>query len=213
LKFTKMAATKRTTSEMQAKCKKALQTEKDPLEKLRLACLARGANGIQGLSRTFKIMDDDESRSLDAKEFKKGIHDYGLTEMDQETIDELFTIFDKDGSGSIDFDEFLVKLRPKMSQARKNLIFQAFKKLDRTGDGVVTIEDLRGVYSAKKHPKYLSGELTEDQVLGTFLESFDSQDKDGKITEEEFQNYYVGVSASIDSDVYFDLMMRNAWKI
>jgi len=208
-----MAATKRTTLEMQQKCKKAFQSEKDPLEKLRLACLARGANGIQGLSRTFKIMDDDESRSLDRKEFAKGIHDYGLTEMDQDTINELFEKFDKDGSGTVDFDEFLVNLRPKMSQARKSLIHQAFKKLDRTGDNVVTIEDLKGVYSAKKHPKYLSGEWNEDQVLRQFLDSFDSQDKDGKITDEEFQNYYVGVSASIDSDAYFDLMMRNAWKL
>lgn len=208
-----MAATKRSSLEMQQKCKKALQSTTDPLEKLRLACLARGANGIQGLSRTFKIMDDDESRSLDKKEFAKGIHDYGLTEMEPDIINELFEKFDKDGSGTVDFDEFLVNLRPKMSQARRSLIHQAFKKLDKTGDNVVTIEDLRGVYSAKKHPKYLSGEWTEDQVLRQFLDSFDSQDKDGRITDEEFQNYYVGVSASIDSDAYFDLMMRNAWKL
>ena len=69
-----------------------------------------------------------------------------------------------------------------MSNARKSLIHQAFKKLDRTGDGVVTIEDLKGVYSANKHPKYLSGEWTEDQVLRQFLDSFDSQDKDGKVS-------------------------------
>ncbi|KAK6989631.1 calcyphosin-like protein isoform X1 [Biomphalaria glabrata] len=195
------------------KCKKALQTTTDPVERLRLACLARGASGIKGLARTFKIMDDDENRSLDKKEFAKGLHDYGLVEFSNAQIDELFKIFDKDGSGTIDFDEFLIRLRPAMSQNRRNLIYQAFRKLDKTGDGVVTIEDLKGVYSASKHPKYLSGEWTEDQVLRQFLDSFDSDDKDGKITQEEFENYYTGVSASIDNDAYFDLMMRTAWKL
>ncbi|KAI8787015.1 calcyphosin protein isoform X2 [Biomphalaria glabrata] len=195
------------------KCKKALQTTTDLVERLRLACLARGASGIKGLARTFKIMDDDENRSLDKKEFAKGLHDYGLVEFSNAQIDELFKIFDKDGSGTIDFDEFLIRLRPAMSQNRRNLIYQAFRKLDKTGDGVVTIEDLKGVYSASKHPKYLSGEWTEDQVLRQFLDSFDSDDKDGKITKEEFENYYAGVSASIDNDAYFDLMMRTAYKL
>ena len=36
-----------------------------------------------------------------------------------------------------------------MSRNRKSLIAQAFRKLDKTGDGIVTIDDLRGVYNAK----------------------------------------------------------------
>jgi Ca2+-binding EF-hand superfamily protein len=36
-----------------------------------------------------------------------------------------------------------------MSRNRKSLIAQAFRKLDKTGDGIVTVDDLRGVYNAK----------------------------------------------------------------
>ncbi|XP_056587781.1 calcyphosine-like b isoform X2 [Triplophysa dalaica] len=208
-----MAGTARHDREMAINAKKKLAECTDPIERLRLQCLARGPSGIKGLGRTFRIMDDDNNRTLDQKEFLKGLNDYGVLIEKEEAIN-LFHRFDKDGSGFIDFDEFLITLRPPMSNARKEVVLQAFKKLDKTGDGVITVEDLRGVYTAKYHPKYQNGEWTEEQVFRKFLDSFDSpNDKDGKVTKDEFWNYYSGVSASIDSDVYFILMMKNAWKL
>ncbi|XP_051533722.1 calcyphosine-like b [Myxocyprinus asiaticus] len=208
-----MAGTSRHDREMAINAKKKLAECSDPIERLRLQCLARGSAGIKGLGRTFRIMDDDNSRTLDMKEFLKGLNDYGVL-IEKEEAMKLFQQFDRDGSGVIDFDEFLITLRPPMSNARKEVVLQAFKKLDKTGDGVITVEDLRGVYSAKNHPKYQNGEWSEEQVFRKFLDSFDSpDDKDGKVTKEEFMNYYSGVSASIDTDVYFIIMMKNAWKL
>eukprot|EP00127_Corallochytrium_limacisporum_P003677 Clim_evm9s152 gene=Clim_evmTU9s152 len=99
-----------------------------------------------------------------------------------------------------------------MSRRRRTLIEKAFQKLDKTKDGVVTQEDLEGVYDYRHHPKYKNGECTKAQVLRQFLDAFDSKDKDGVVTFDEFLNYYSGVSASIDDDTYFDLMMHQAWK-
>lgn len=36
---------------------------------------------------------------------------------------------------------------------------------------------------------------------------------DGKITKDEFIDYYTFISASIDNDQYFELMINNAWRI
>lgn len=39
---------------------------------------ARGARAFIGLQRQFKIMDDDNSKSLDVSEFKKAISDFKI---------------------------------------------------------------------------------------------------------------------------------------
>lgn len=55
-------------------------------------------------------MDDDNNRALDLKEFLKGLNDYGIP-IDKEEATAVFQHFDRDGSGAIDFDEFLIALR------------------------------------------------------------------------------------------------------
>ena len=89
---------------------------------------------------------------------------------------------------------------------------QAFNILDKSGDGAVTYADIQGVYNASKHPDVLSRRKTEQQVLTEFLNNFEvGGTVDGVITKEEFINYYANISAGIDRDDYFELMIRNSW--
>lgn len=105
-----MSASDVDNRQLQANARKALSQCQSPVEKLRAQCLLRGANGIHGFGRMFKIMDDDGSRSLSREEFKKGCHDYGC-DLSAEEFDTLFSEIDKDNTGTIDFEELLKALR------------------------------------------------------------------------------------------------------
>ena len=89
----------------------------------------------------------------------------------------------------------------------------AFAKLDKTGNNLVEINDLANTYDVSFHPKFKSGEMSKNDILAEFMQQWDTCTKDGKVTLEEFIEYYNDVSASIDEDDYFELMMRNAWHI
>jgi hypothetical protein len=82
----------------------------DALEQLQTQLKARGATGIIGLQRKFKIIDDDNSKTLNMPEFKKAIRECGLN-LSELALNELYSYFDKNRSGSIDFDEFLQGVR------------------------------------------------------------------------------------------------------
>lgn len=191
----------------------------DLIQKLRDKLKTRGARGIIGLAKQFRIMDDNHSLSLDKFEFSKAMGDYMLGFSEGEIM-TLFSYMDYDRSGLIEYDEFLRMIRGPMNANRKKIVLQAFNKMDKDGSGMLDMNDIRGVYSANKHPDVLAGKKTEQQILNEFLETFEtahsmrnSNAPDHIITKEEWTEYYNNVSASIDRDDYFALMMNNAWNL
>jgi Ca2+-binding EF-hand superfamily protein len=93
------------------------------------------------------------------------------------------------------------------------MVDKAFLKFDRDGNGHIDINDLHGVYNVTMHPKFKSGELTEDQIFVEFLGNFNDANHDGKIDRGEWNEYYAAVSSSIDNDEHFVMLMKTAWKL
>jgi Ca2+-binding EF-hand superfamily protein len=132
----------------------------DLLDRLRAKLASRGARGIIGLGKSFRLFDENHSMSLDKYEFTKCMTDYmlGFSEGEIQTI---FREFDLSRNGLVEYDEFLRVIRGPMNDNRRTYVAKAFKKLDRDGNGYVDINDITGVYSAKTHPEVISGKKTE----------------------------------------------------
>jgi Ca2+-binding EF-hand superfamily protein len=183
------------------------------LNKVRERLNARGARTIRGLSRTFRALDSyDGNKKVDREEFAVGLRENGV-DLNAQELGALFVYFDKDRDGCINFDEFLVGIRGQLSARRQSMVDKAFLKFDKDGNGYIDANDLQGVYNVKEHPKFKSGEMSEGQIFADFLGNFNDRNHDGKIEKDEWNEYYAAVSASIDNDEHFCMLMKIAWKL
>ncbi len=85
----------------------------------------------------------------------------------------IFAFFDKGGDGAIDIHEFAARIRGEMKESRVEIIREVFEYLDKTDDGKVTVEDLRGLYDVHNSPDVASGSVSADGALQKFIAQWD----------------------------------------
>jgi len=116
--------------------------------------------------------------TIDAKELKVAMRALGF-EPKKEEIKKMISDIDKDGSGNIDYQEFLEMMTTKMSEKdSKEEILKAFRLFDDEEKGKISFRNLKRV--AKE-----LGETMTDEELHEMIEEAD-RDGDGEINEEEF---------------------------
>ena len=102
-------------------------------------------------------------------------------EAKNQTIYQMISDLDADGSGQIDFDEFLRLMTARISDKdSREDIRKVFNLFDDEKTGYISIKNLRRV--AKE-----LGETIDDSELQEMIERADA-DNDGLVSEEEFYN-------------------------
>ena len=102
----------------------------------------------------------------------------------------------------------------RMSNKRTAIVYLAFGSMDPEGKGAIDPEVLVSSFHASQHPDVLHGKQTAEAARNEFLMGCEvGGEIEGKVTVNEFERYYEKVGQSIESDEYFESMIRNLYGV
>ena len=132
----------------------------------------------QEIKEAFDLFDTDKTGTIDYHELKVAMRALGFDVKKQEVLG-LMREYDRDGSGQIEFPDFLEIMTQKI-QDRDPVeeILKAFKLFDEDNTGRISLRNLRRVAREL-------GENLSDDELQAMIDEFD-KDGDGEISENEF---------------------------
>merc|ERR1712048_182725 len=99
------------------------------------------ADSIKQLRDTFMMLDENGDGQLTVKEMKDGIQKAGLKEVPPD-LQQIMEEVDSDGSGVIDYTEFLAATLDKKMYTQEEVCWQAFRVFDKNGDGNISKEEI-----------------------------------------------------------------------
>jgi calcium-dependent protein kinase len=95
----------------------------------------------------FRIMDKDGDGKLNKGEVQSGYKEYFGRELSNQEVDDMFKKVDTDGSGEIDYSEFVVASMSEKDVLSNHKLQQAFKMFDKDGGGSISYEEIKDVLS------------------------------------------------------------------
>ncbi|XP_052105394.1 calmodulin-A-like [Mytilus californianus] len=133
---------------------------------------------IAELKEAFALFDKDGDGRITANELESVMKSMGENPTPKE-LRQIIHDVDTDGSGAIEFNEFLIMMARKYSEIREmKEITDAFKMFDRNGDGVISAAELRQVMTNM-------GQKLSDKDVDSMIKEAD-MDGDGQINYAEF---------------------------
>jgi len=133
---------------------------------------------IQNLRNQFLALDANGDGMLSIKEISDGLNAAGMNANDmQDILDSV----DADGSGCIEYKEFLAATLDKRQYLQEDALWSAFCVFDKNGDGKICLDELRQVLSDDS-----VGALCDAKQLAESIFKEVDEDGSGEIEFEEF---------------------------
>lgn len=118
-------------------------------------------------------MDDDRDGKLNYKEFSKALKDYRVS-LTEEDISDLFKAIGNTSTKLISIEDFVEVFVGVMNESRTVVATSCFKSMDSRKEELVTLDQIKQKFTARRHPEVTSTQKTQDEVLAEFIEAFET---------------------------------------
>lgn len=150
------------------------------LKKVALTLIAQQLkeSDIEDLKMTFSLLDKNKDGTLTVAEIKEGMKQHKVSL--PEDLEENLRTIDTDGSGVIDYTEFIAATMSTKQYLKEEILWAAFRTFDKDGDGKITRDELMAILTDDS----LTKEQLKDQV-DTMMREVDTNG-DGCVDYAEF---------------------------
>ena len=130
------------------------------------------------LQRAFKVLDTNNDGTLSKAKLSVGYKKVFKEDISEQVIDKIFKNVDIDGSGSIDYSEWVVATIDKKKLLTNEKLDAAFTLFDKDDGGSISALEVKDVL--------FSGQNLSDEVWNRVIEEVDC-DGNGEIDRSEFK--------------------------
>mmetsp|Transcript_29287 Transcript_29287/g.75141 ORF Transcript_29287/g.75141 Transcript_29287/m.75141 type:complete len:566 (+) Transcript_29287:82-1779(+) len=153
---------------------------KNVVKKAALQIIAGEMNDrdVENLRKTFTALDDNSDGKLTVKEISDGIKLSGIAL--PADFDQILAGVDADGSGIVDYTEFLAATLDNSKHLTERALLMAFHKFDKNGDGMIRAKEICAALAGSDLGAQKKFEKAAKQVISDY----------GSSDELDFKQFY-----------------------
>merc|ERR1719460_188504 len=141
---------------------------------------------LKELKDMFMSLDSDNDGTLTVEEMRQGMMKAGIKDIPPDLMGIMKEV-DSDGSGVIDYTEFLAATLSRKQYMQEDIVWSAFRVFDLDGDGQITREELAQVLSGDRVKDVEQAMQMNKDEIERIIKEVD-EDGDGQISFQEFFN-------------------------
>ncbi|KAI3421025.1 hypothetical protein GPALN_014652 [Globodera pallida] len=155
----------------------------------------------------------EKKETMDPDEFVQTLCTFSPISVSESEGRQIFDKLSVQHGNPVVVAKMVEELMPPLKAQRRALVEEVFRKMGSPKDtGSVPLSALCALFNHRRQPEFESGTKSREELLASFLATFEP-DPDGQVLNIEFVAFYAAKSVAVPTDLHFDWMLRNQWKI